>query len=81
MSSAIRSNHGFSRLRRKESTKNPPTNPDGADGSSPMSRAQVTRSRHEEIALLAYSLWQSRGCPEGRPEEDWYQAERQIELR
>jgi hypothetical protein len=29
----------------------------------------------EAIAGLAYSLWQSRGCPEGTPDEDWYNAE------
>lgn len=33
----------------------------------------------DEIALLAYELWQRRGCPVGSPEEDWNQAE--IELR
>jgi hypothetical protein len=29
----------------------------------------------EAIAGLAYSLWQSRGCLEGTPDEDWYDAE------
>ena len=29
----------------------------------------------EEIRLLAYFNWQSRGCPEGSPEEDWLRAE------
>ena len=29
----------------------------------------------EAVAALAYSLWQSRGCPEGTPDEDWYNAE------
>ena len=33
---------------------------------------------HEEIAVLAYSLWQARGCPEGTPEEDWLNAERTL---
>jgi hypothetical protein len=31
-----------------------------------------------DIATLAYALWQQRGCPEGSPEEDWVQAERQL---
>ncbi len=33
---------------------------------------------HQEIAALAYSLWQARGCPEGSPEEDWLNAERAL---
>ena len=28
----------------------------------------------EEIATLAYDLWQARGCPDGSPDEDWYRA-------
>ena len=37
-----------------------------------------TGPAHEEIAALAYSLWQARGCPEGTPEEDWLNAERTL---
>jgi hypothetical protein len=33
---------------------------------------------HEEIAALAYSLWEARGCPEGSPDEDWLNAERAL---
>ena len=29
----------------------------------------------EEIAKLAYLLWESRGCAGGSPEEDWLKAE------
>ena len=32
----------------------------------------------EEIAALAYSLWQSRGCPEGTPDEDWSNADETL---
>ena len=32
----------------------------------------------EDIARLAYQLWQERGCPVGSPEEDWYRAEEQL---
>jgi len=43
---------------------------------------QVSRNEntptHEEIAVLAYSLWEARGCPEGSPEEDWLNAERVL---
>ena len=34
--------------------------------------------RTEEIATLAYRNWCERGCPEGSPEIDWYEAERQL---
>jgi hypothetical protein len=36
---------------------------------------------HEEIARVAYSLWEARGCQGGNPEEDWTRAEQQLRLR
>jgi hypothetical protein len=36
---------------------------------------------HLEIAALAHSLWQARGCPEGSPEEDWFQAVHELGAR
>jgi len=35
----------------------------------------------EEIAALAHVLWQARGCPDGSPEEDWFQAKRKLAAR
>jgi hypothetical protein len=35
----------------------------------------------EEIAALAHVLWQARGCPYGSPEDDWFQAKRQLAER
>ena len=35
-------------------------------------------SEREQIARLAYSYWQARGCPEGSPEEDWLRAEAEL---
>jgi hypothetical protein len=35
-------------------------------------------SPHEEIAKLAYALWQQRGCPDGSAELDWFEAEEQL---
>jgi hypothetical protein len=35
----------------------------------------------EQIASLAYALWESRGCQGGSPEEDWINAERQLRAR
>jgi hypothetical protein len=36
---------------------------------------------HEEIARLAYSYWEARGCRGGSPVEDWLRAEREIQQR
>jgi Protein of unknown function (DUF2934) len=33
---------------------------------------------NEIIAALAYEYWQRRGCPDGSPELDWFQAEADI---
>jgi len=33
---------------------------------------------HERIAALAHFLWQQRGCPQGSPDEDWFQAQQHI---
>lgn len=38
----------------------------------------ATRLNEEEVAMLAYSYWQQRGCPDGCPEEDWFRAEREL---
>jgi hypothetical protein len=35
----------------------------------------------QDIAKLAYQLWQARGCPEGSGEDDWFEAERQLQGR
>ena len=36
---------------------------------------------HADIAVLAFQLWEGRGCPEGSGEEDWYEAERRLAAR
>ena len=38
----------------------------------------VYQPAHEEIALLAYSYWEARGCQGGSSEEDWLRAEREL---
>lgn len=35
----------------------------------------------DEIAALAYELWQARGCPYGSSEEDWQRAESELRAR
>jgi len=36
---------------------------------------QVNVRKQQE---LAYRLWEERGRPEGRPDEDWFEAERRL---
>jgi hypothetical protein len=36
---------------------------------------------HNDIAELAYALWQARGCPEGSPDEDWFAAAHELRAR
>ena len=36
---------------------------------------------HDDIAALAYELWQARGCPNGSPEEDWFHAAEELRSR
>jgi len=33
---------------------------------------------HHEIAAVAHTLWNKRGCPSGRDEEIWLEAELQL---
>lgn len=35
-------------------------------------------STYEDIAQLAYTLWQRSGCPSGTAESDWLEAERTL---
>jgi hypothetical protein len=37
--------------------------------------------QHDEIARLAYDLWQARGCPHGSADIDWLQAEKELRVR
>ena len=37
--------------------------------------------RHDEIAKLAYELWERRGHPLGSPEIDWYAAESTLGVK
>jgi hypothetical protein len=32
----------------------------------------------EQVRILAHNLWERRGGGHGSPEEDWYEAERQL---
>ena len=43
------------------------------------SEPQTQSQSQQDIATLAYALWQQRGCPQGSAEEDWMEAERLLE--
>ena len=45
---------------------------------SPPVHATSAEPTHEQLAALAYALWQERGCPHGSPEVDWLKAERTL---
>jgi hypothetical protein len=44
---------------------------------APAIRAEEATS-YESIARLAYAIWEARGCKDGSPEQDWFEAERQL---
>ena len=36
---------------------------------------------HSDIAALAHALWEARGCPQGSPEADWFEAVDELRSR
>jgi hypothetical protein len=55
------------------------TPPRGTDGPlAPPAPIDVPPYTHEQIASLAYSLWERQGRPEGTDQHDWFEAERQL---
>jgi ribonuclease I len=54
----------------------------GAVPKSPASQASPTSSTvptHEQIAVRAYENWEARGRPAGTDQEDWFEADRQLQ--
>jgi hypothetical protein len=41
----------------------------------------AVEANQQEIAALAYRLWQDRCCPYGSPEEDWFRAVEALRSR
>ncbi len=41
----------------------------------------VTAFGHEDIAALAHQLWVARGCPTGSPDQDWFEAVKELRER
>ena len=40
---------------------------------------EIQNSPEQDIANLAYALWQQRGCPGGSSEQDWLEAEERLQ--
>jgi Protein of unknown function (DUF2934) len=57
---------------RESTTRKPPGSATATDSQVPDTSAQ------EDLAKLAYALWEQRGCPYGSPEVDWLEAERNL---
>lgn len=36
---------------------------------------------YQEIARLAYTYWEARGCQGGSPEQDWQRAEQELSAK
>ena len=47
-------------------------------GQTPSARSE---SGNVEIARLAYSYWEARGCTGGSAEEDWFRAEQEMKAQ
>ena len=41
----------------------------------------VTAFGHGDIEILAHSLWEKRGCPEGSAEQDWFEAVKELRAK
>ena len=52
-----------------------------ASEESPAAESRPAAPSREEIASLAHSYWEARGCQGGSPEEDWLRAERELASR
>jgi len=49
-----------------------------ADGAAEIAVEVATEPSYQQIAILAYALWEARGCQGGNPEDDWFAAEQQL---
>jgi Protein of unknown function (DUF2934) len=63
---------------RKTAASQPPESAVAAAGANDHFTVAVSR---DQIAVLAYSYWESRGFQGGSPEEDWFRAERELGSR
>jgi hypothetical protein len=52
--------------------------PTPAAAAAPVTQPIPAAPSREDIAILAYSYWEARGCQGGSPEEDWVRAEQEL---
>ncbi len=56
-------------------------NKGGSTGEVPAAQSNVakgTKPSHEQIAVLAYQLWEANGKRVGTDQDDWFQAEKLL---
>jgi len=66
---------------RTGTTRSKPKKTPMSTGDSSESVSSDSASSTEDIAKLAYALWEARGGNGGSAEEDWYRAEQEIRAR
>ena len=52
---------------------------ESANGLGHLSEAVAAETTGETVAMRAYFRWLERGCPAGSAEEDWLEAERELQ--
>jgi hypothetical protein len=66
-------------------TRSTSTLDDAEDTSTLRTEGAEEQADHRDgantVAILAYSYWQQRGCPDGSAEDDWFRAENEVALR
>lgn len=50
----------------------------GSEKTGPAEQAWKGAGAHDRICTVAYTLYEQRGCQDGRALEDWLNAERQL---
>jgi hypothetical protein len=65
-------------MQKSKPSVTPDTAHAGAGENSPASPDLRTRPLQEDIAACARELWKKYGCPVGRDEQIWLEAERQL---
>ena len=53
----------------------------GRDRGMDDAKRMRVRDFDDDIAVLAHKLWEARGCPDGSPEADWFQAAQELRAR
>lgn len=71
-------------MARNTANKQTPQAPTGMPARAPNAEPATAASRnnptHEQIARRAYEIFLARGGTPGNPEQDWFQAERELRL-